>query len=188
MSQRQRRRLVARVTARSLLTVALMIVIYYYLPLRRVVDGQTVIVLCLGLAGFSVVTYRQVKAIITSVNPAIRAIEVLSIAIPLFLLIFAVAYFLLEGTDPGSFTEPLNRTDALYFAVTVFATVGFGDIAPVSEAARILAMFQMIGDLLVLGFLVRVVASAVRLGQQGPGDFGHDPNEDDLADDRSRGR
>ena len=29
----------------------------------------------------------------------------------------------------------MTRTDALYFVVTVFATVGFGDITPVSETA-----------------------------------------------------
>ena len=43
--------------------------------------------------------------------------------------------------------QPLTRADALYFAVTVFSTVGFGDITPESEAARVVLIVQMLGDL-----------------------------------------
>lgn len=175
MTRGQRRTLIVRALVRSLLTIALMVVIYYFLPLRRVVSGQTVIVLCGGLVAFAVVSYRQVRSIIHSVNPGVRAVELLSIAIPLFLLVFAVSYFLLERSDPAAFTERLNRTDALYFAVTVFATVGFGDIAPVSQAARIIAMVQMIGDLIVLGVLVRVVANAVRMSWKARSPTGSEP-------------
>ncbi len=31
--------------------------------------------------------------------------------------------------DPAAFNETLTRIDSLYFTLTVFATVGFGDIA-----------------------------------------------------------
>ena len=33
---------------------------------------------------------------------------------------------------PGAFTERMNRLDSLYFVITVFATVGFGDITAAS--------------------------------------------------------
>src|SRR4030095_7505227 len=58
-----------------------------------------------------------------------------------------------ERPDPQAhpFTEPLNRTDALYFTITVFSTVGFGDIAPLATAARVTTMVQMLGDLVVVG-------------------------------------
>ena len=52
--------------------------------------------------------------------------------VPLFLLLFASTYFLMERASAASFTQPLTRTDALYFTVTVFSTVGFGDISPKS--------------------------------------------------------
>ncbi len=63
---------------------------------------------------------------------------------------------------PDSFTDPLTRTDSLYFTVTVFATVGFGDIAPVTQAARVLVTVQMVGNLLLLGIALRVVVLAVQ--------------------------
>ncbi len=62
--------------------------------------------------------------------------------------------------------QPLTRADALYFAVTVFSTVGFGDITPKSEAARVVLIVQMLGDLALLGAGVRVLLGAVRRGQQ----------------------
>ena len=71
--------------------------------------------------------------------------------VSLFLVLFAVGYQQIAALDPSAFSEPLNRTDTLYFVVTVFSTVGFGDISPVSAAARVLASVQMLGDLVLIG-------------------------------------
>jgi hypothetical protein len=68
-----------------------------------------------------------------------------------------------------AFTELLTRTDALYFAVTVFTTVGFGDITPLTEFARIVTTIQMVADLLVVGLFVRVALGAVDAGRRGQG-------------------
>lgn len=84
--------------------------------------------------------------------------------LPLFLLLFAAAYHLLERARPGSFSERLTRTDALYFALSVFSTAGSGGIAPHSQAARTITMFQMAGDLLLVGVAARVVVGAVESG------------------------
>ena len=54
----------------------------------------------------------------------------------------------------------IDANDALYFTVTVFATVGFGDISPASQGARLVPA-QMILNLLVLGLEVRLILSAV---------------------------
>ena len=64
-------------------------------------------------------------------------------------------------TNPAVFNEALTRTDALYFTITVFATVGFGDIAPVAQWMRVVVSLQMVADLLVLGFVLRAVVDAV---------------------------
>jgi hypothetical protein len=85
----------------------------------------------------------------------------------LFLLLFAANYFLMAQADLGNFNvDSLTRTDALYFTVIVFATVGFGDITATSQAARAVVTAQMILDLFVLGLLVRVFLGAVQRGRQ----------------------
>jgi len=58
---------------------------------------------------------------------------------------------------PGSFSQPLTRVDALYFAMTVFTTVGFGDIAARSQVARVVVIVQMLADLVYVGLLARVL-------------------------------
>jgi hypothetical protein len=122
--------------------------------------------LLIGLLVFAGLTVWQVRAIIGARYPGLRAAEALGVIIPLYLLLFASTYFVMERASAANFTEPLTRTDALYFSVTVFATVGFGDIAAKSETARVVLIVQMLADLALLGAGARVLLGAVRRGQQ----------------------
>ena len=69
-------------------------------------------------------------------------------------------------TSASAFSEPLSRTDALYFTTSTFATVGFGDITPVSQLARGVVSVQMIADLGALLLIAKVAffAAGRRLG------------------------
>ena len=96
------------------------------------------------------VTY-QVRSIIRSSFPLLRGVEALATSIPLFLLLFAATYVVLATMSASNFSQPLSRTDAIYFTVTVFATVGFGDITAKAEVARLVVTGQMLADLIVLG-------------------------------------
>jgi hypothetical protein len=128
---------VLRALLRASLTSTVLVVLYYKLPLTGALDASTIALLLAGLVLFAAVISWQVRAILRSRYPALRAIEALAAAIPLFLLVFAAAYVKLADAQAHAFTEPLNRTDALYFTITAFSTVGFGDIAPVATAARV---------------------------------------------------
>ena len=59
------------------------------------------------------------------------------VSVPLLVLSFAATYVGLAQADQASFNEAVNQVDGVYFAVTVLATVGFGDITPTSETARV---------------------------------------------------
>ena len=78
------------------------------------------------------------------------------------LAIFAVIYVLISEGNPESFTEPLDRFTAYYFALTVLATVGFGDITPVTTLARAVTMIQMSLDLALIAVLVKVMGGAAK--------------------------
>ena len=152
--------------ARTMLTVVALLVLYYVLPLDRGFQSRTLLVLVAGLLMVGVIVAWQVRAILRARHPALRAIEAIAMSLPLFLLLFAATYVLLAGTDPDAFTEPLSRTDGLYFVVTVFSTVGFGDISPVTEVARALTTVQMVGDLVLIGLVLRVFLTAVDRGRR----------------------
>jgi Trk-type K+ transport system membrane component len=74
----------------------------------------------------------------------VRAAEALGLIIRLFLVLFASTYFLMERASAANFTQPLTRTHALYFTVSVLSTVGLGDITAKSETARIVLIVQML--------------------------------------------
>ena len=161
-----RRQTGRRMVARALLTSTALVVLYYRLPITGALDASAVALLVVGLLVFAVLSAWQIRAVLRSQYPALRAVEALAVAIPLLLLFFASAYLRIADAHAQAFTEPLSKTSALYFTITVFATVGFGDITPRTEAARIATMVQMMADLVVVGLVVRVMLGAVRAGRQ----------------------
>ena len=170
----QRRRLVAGAALRAVLVAAVLVVLYYLLPLDRPWDSDTAVRLVVGLLIVAGVVVWGVRTIAGSRYPGVRAAEALALVLPFFLLLFASTYFVLERNSAASFTQPLTRTDALYFTVTVFTTVGFGDITAKSETARVVLIVQMLADLAVLGAGVRVILGAVQRGRQQRPDTGDD--------------
>ena len=168
----KRRRLIAWAVLRSLLFATVLVVLYYLLPLDRPLSADTALRLLIGLLVFAGVMVWKVRKIIRSRYPGAQAVEALGLIVPLFLLLFASTYFLMERASAAAFTQPLTRTDALYFTVTVFSTVGFGDISPKSEAARIVLIVQMLGDLAILGAGIQVLVRAVQRSRQQSSDTG----------------
>jgi hypothetical protein len=160
------RRRVALALLRASLTATVLVVLYYAVPLSGAMDASAVALLLGGLLLFGVVISWQIRAILESSYPALRAVEALASAIPLFLLLFALVYFKMADLQAQAFSEPLSRTDALYFTITVFSTVGFGDITPLTQPARVVTMVQMLGDLVVVGLVLRVMLGAVKEGRQ----------------------
>ena len=115
--------------ARALATATALLVLYFVAPLDRL-DGVPVwVTLCVALVVLLGVSVWQVRAIIRALHPGVRGIEALSVTAPLFLLLFAASYYVMARDDAASFSPSvLSRTDTLYFTVTTFATVGYGDI------------------------------------------------------------
>ncbi|NKQ52323.1 two pore domain potassium channel family protein [Amycolatopsis sp. K13G38] len=160
--RRRRVRFLLLGVVRPLLTVALLVAAYYVLPVGQRLDGGGMALLIGGLALVALLVVWEVRNILRSTYPLLQGVQALALVVPLFLLVFADVYHVLAVTQPGSFTAVLTKTDALYFVVTVFATVGFGDIAAVTATARILVTLQMVGDLIVVGLVLRVIVTAVQ--------------------------
>ena len=101
--------------------------------------------------------------------PAVDS-EVLCAAVATYLM-FALAcaflYILVGEADPQAFAwtvvpAPHHRLDdfpALYFSLTTQATLGYGDIVPVSPTARLLAMIQAVGGMFYMTLLVSRLVS-----------------------------
>ncbi|MFJ1564451.1 potassium channel family protein [Streptomyces erythrochromogenes] len=170
---RHRRRVLLGHCLRATGSVVLLTWLYYVAPLEGGFGVLTVLTLVLGLLAFSLLTAWQVNAITRAEYPRLSALEAITTAVPLFLVVFSATYFMLSESLPATFTEPLNRTDALYFTVTVFATVGFGDIVPTTGTGRVLVTIQMIADLIVVGVIAKALFGAMKIGMRRRGGAGH---------------
>jgi voltage-gated potassium channel len=140
------------------------IVCYFVLPLSSAFTSTTVVLLGAGLVAVSALLAWHLRSIMRSPYPRVRAVAALATTVPLFLVVFATAYFVMSRTLHGNFSERLSRLDSAYYTVTVFATVGFGDITPLTSAARAVTTLQMVGDVILVGLVAQVIVGAVRQG------------------------
>ncbi len=90
---------------------------------------------------------------------------ILSTAFSYFLTIYAYAlvYAYISNLYGGQFTkENLTFVDAAYFSVITAATVGYGDIAPKSDLARMLVITEVGVNMVYVIFLFSFIATLAR--------------------------
>jgi voltage-gated potassium channel len=191
--QAVRRHLLHAAVRISFYSVALF-TLYALAPLGRRRGGWIVLELALDLLVLGLVLAWQIRAIIRSPFPRLQAVQAVAISIPLLIVSFAATYVEVAQASPGSFTEPVSRVGGVYFTVTVLATVGFGDIAATSDAARLIVTGQMIADLVLVGLIARVIFNtaqqrreslAKELAEQSAA-FRADPGDESDTTERSR--
>jgi hypothetical protein len=161
LSPHERRRQAAAFLVKSTFLSIAVLVCFFVLPLTSALAADTLLELLAGLVLIGAMLTWNIRVILRSPIPGARAVGALMVAAPLFLVLFATSYYVMGDAEPSSFSEPLTRLDALYFTVTTFATVGYGDITAVSEAARAIATVQMVVGLVLVGLIARVVLGAV---------------------------
>jgi len=184
LTRAQRRRVLLRTLCRSLVSAFVLVAIYYLAPIQDLQGVHLAISLSVEVVVLAVVIVLQVRAVTRSRYPGLRAVEALALTAPLFLIMYATAYVVLALDSATNFnTHTLSRTDSLYFTLTVFSTVGFGDITATSQSARVFVMVQMVLDLVILGLGVQAFRSAVSVGRQRSAAVaGSQPEGEDPAD------
>ena len=162
----ERRELLAT-ALRAALSTGVLLAVYFLLPLNRhsghslVRDVGVMARLGVAVAIFLTVLMLEIRGITKARHPMLRAAVAMAVVIPLFLIFFAWIYLNMSGSDPQTFGftagHPMSHMTALYFTVTVFSTVGFGDITPHTDLARLVTTLQMLADLAVIAVVVRLI-------------------------------
>lgn len=153
---------------RPAFVIVALLVWYFVAPLNRPWTPRMALVVLAGLLVVGAVTVWQIRAVLVSPTPRLRAASALVTSFPLIVVLFAASYVVMSHDRRDAFSEPLSRIDGLYFAMTVFTTVGFGDIAPRSQPARLLVLVQMLANLIYVGLLARALFEAARVGAANP--------------------
>jgi hypothetical protein len=156
------RRHVVLTGVRAVATSLLVLVVYFVAPISDHPRQSILVRLTVGLVFFGVALVYEVRAILRSEFPILRAADAMALLIPIFVVVFSWTYLTMARSAPGSFSQPLNRVSALYFTVTVFTTVGFGDIVARTNVARLTVTLQMVFDVIVIAVVVRLILEAAR--------------------------
>jgi voltage-gated potassium channel len=135
---------------------------YYLVPLP---DDESSV---LRLLGFGIGLGAMMSLVVSQVRRQLHApdnhtVRVNSLLVVLYLVVvfFALAYVQIERSSPGQFADLQTRTDALYFTVTTLGTVGYGDVHPVGQVARVVATVQIAFDLVFVAALLSVFSGRV---------------------------
>lgn len=163
LPRQERRRALLSAALRFIATFGGVVAIYYLVPLSGLVGPRDGIALGVGAALFVVILWWQVRQILRSDLPVLRALEGVAVVVPFFLCTYAAAYVILSRADPGSFSETLGPTDALYFSIVIFGTVGFGDIAPITDLARLVVSSQVLCDLIFIALVLKLFLGASKI-------------------------
>jgi hypothetical protein len=136
---------------------------YYYFP----VTGESsalwqVLLFCVGLGLLIWWVIRELMKQLAAGSSGVRVRSLITLLYPLVAL-FALAYYLIQRTDPGQFDGLVTRTDSLYFTVITLGTIGYGDVHAIGQFARVVTMIQVALDLVVIGAFVAIASSRVQV-------------------------
>ena len=162
LSGARRRRLFAVAIGRTVITVVVLVAGYHLIPFDRGETWQIGVVALVALVLLLAGAAFELRAVTVAEYPTLRAIQSLTVSLVVVLLAFASIYMILSNGDSGAFDEVLDHTGAAYFSLTTLTTIGYGDIVPVSQAARNVVMLQMVIDVLIIGVYVKLVTTTVR--------------------------
>jgi voltage-gated potassium channel len=157
-----RRRATFRCGATIVLCWVVIFGAFYALPIGHESDVRAFVRLGIDVVLIGAVFVWLIRRISMAELPELRAIEALGVVVALFLVAFSGIYVAMSHESAATFSQPLDHTRSLYFTITVFSTVGFGDITPRTDPARLVVAAQMLLDLAIIGALVRLIFNAAR--------------------------
>lgn len=148
-----------RRTVGTVLLVAAATIVYYLIPVPRLGEGSWAVLFFAGSGVLGVL-------ILAAVRQLLHAGEDAKIRGLVLLLTVTVLFFSWSDASvaklPGQFADLHDKTDALYFNISTLATVGFGDVHPIGQAARAAVTLQIVFNLVFLGAAVSVITGFFR--------------------------
>ncbi len=146
-------------------TAIVLIVLYLVLPAASRSTAATFIRMTIVLIIFMAALAYQLGSILRADHPGIRAGEALAVTFIALVVAFSFGYLSMSHASAHNFNQPLDKVKAVYFTLTIITTVGFGDITPATDAARVVVCVQYLFDLFLILGVARVFISAARHAQ-----------------------
>lgn len=137
--------------------VCVLLAAYSLLPLRGERRWLGVTAGGLLLIASVPLVVRRLQLVRVSTTPVLEAVEAISLLLTMVVVGFASIYLQVSEVE-GQFAGMETKVDALYFTVITLSTVGFGDVVPTGQTARVLVTAQIVVNLSFIAATVRVLA------------------------------
>ena len=154
----------------TVLTIVVPVVAYFLVPLDKEFGELIAAMLVIAAAASLIpISIRQAQRVLTSPDPLFDAMRCIVSALVFLVVAFSSAYFVLAANYDNQIAGLETKLDAIYFTITILATVGFGDISATGQTARGIVSGQMVVNFAVLAVSLRVVTWALK--ERGPQAF-----------------
>ncbi|MGI0485778.1 potassium channel family protein [Pantanalinema rosaneae CENA516] len=117
------------------------------------ISSQAIFLFFIGMSIFLILEEVFATSIVTS--------DTIKGGVCVYLLVgffWSILYGMVCSLNPAAFSIPMQASDITYFSFITLTTVGYGDIAPISPFARILANLEaIVGIMYPTIFIARLV-------------------------------
>ena len=158
-----------------MVSVVAVIATYYAVPVEKE-GGDLLTGVLFTLAGASVLGWAiagQVRRhLVQGEDVGLPALVTLLSGV---VAVFAMGYYSLALSRPGQMVGLETKTDSLYFTMQMLTTIGLGDVHAAGQVARVLALVQMVFDLVFVAAAGSLLAGSMRERMRKQGDAGAGP-------------
>lgn len=95
----------------------------------------------------------------SSISSIFVLLAFLSLGLASYIAGFASVYLSLFRNSIQNFNQPLSSISGIYFSIVTFATVGFGDIFPLSALAKMVVSIQIMMSFFLVGIVLTTTIS-----------------------------
>lgn len=152
----------------SVLAILLLIPSLILQWLYYIYNGEELLILsnAFSLLALTLITFSTLFEVVRAKTPIPKHVIWGAIAVYLLLgLTWATLFNIIEAITPGSFMYALNpdavlnTSDFLYYSFVTLATLGYGDIVPMTAQARSVAILEAVTGALYLAILISKLVS-----------------------------
>ena len=144
------------------LILAAVVIVYFVVPISADLQRNTVIRILIAILVLALMAAGVVRQLRLHLDDTDRRVDGLIVSITVVMTIFALCFLTVEQRDPSQFDGLETRLDALYFTVTTAASVGYGDVHAVGQAARAFVLVQMVFNVVFIGTAIALLSSRIR--------------------------
>jgi voltage-gated potassium channel len=147
---------------RSLVGLVAVLVLYFAAPVEqqssaaRLAGNILLTTVCLVVVAMVVV--REFRRMQLGEDLRFTGGQLL-IGLEVVLVTFALTYFSLAVHGQQQMVGIATRVDALYFSATTVTTVGYGDVHPIGQLARVITTAQLVFDVVFIAGFARLLTS-----------------------------